>query len=235
MRLVAITGTDIASLTFFDPASLPDDFDQRVKNKTPKLLDGLHSRGLIHEIEIGADGSYLIHLYLDEAPPAELDRFCLDPIDVPKLAIPHGELWVCGSEFVSSNPALAMKRCPHMGTRLELPPGNYALTLMRTEWEDDVEDVAAASLGPQKEQRYHLLSNLFTVGVLVALLATISLFFVPLTTWMKTGAPVATVMIIGAVMTKRAPVHREGLLALRRIEMERPSIVVCLRRLASSA
>ena len=151
MRLIAEAGTDVAAVVLFDPAALPHDFDTAVPRHYATLFSRLQSEGRLFHNETDSDGSYLLHLFVDAPLPADLVRFCSDPLTIEPFHVPSGTLWFCGAEYAFQRNDARLRKYPHMGTRLEVPPGMYSARFWQTEYPDEyVEDQVEAGTTPEE-------------------------------------------------------------------------------------
>ncbi len=149
MRHIIETGTDAATVCFFDPVALPADFDLRVKEEAFEYLDQLSREGRIWAQNTGADGSYLFHFYIDEKIPESIAKFSDNPQTIARFPVPGGTIWACGTEYAAKNPlAAGLEKFSHMGGCSDLAPGEYHVVAWRVEWpEGFVESELEKSLG----------------------------------------------------------------------------------------
>src|SRR5262249_51233311 len=82
-------GTDAAGMVVFDPAALPDDFDEKQNDDPVSQLEQLMQAGRLYWIETHADGSYTLGVYVGHSLPDRL-RGC-EPFDIrPVCSKPMG-------------------------------------------------------------------------------------------------------------------------------------------------
>ncbi len=144
MRLTIEAATDGGSVCCFDPAALPADFDQLSRERGFDMIEQLSQEGRFWWSGDG-DGSYLLHIYLDEEPPEEFRRCGEDFEETPSFHVPSGRLVACGVEYAASDPFQGnsctpqggLGKYPHMGGVMDLPAGGYALQAWRCRWAKD--------------------------------------------------------------------------------------------------
>src|SRR5262249_8834820 len=130
-------GTDAAGVALFDPGALPGDFDLRIQDDPIELLEILQQDGKAFYTETGGDGAYLLHAYVDEPIPPNLQAHLRDPITIERFSIPTGHLYFTGSEYAFRQDDSFLRRYPHMGGSVAVPAGEYRLTIHRTEYPPD--------------------------------------------------------------------------------------------------
>ena len=182
MRHVIETGTDGAMVCFFDPAALPDDFDQRSGDDPVSLFETLRGEGRLWFKETGGDGGYRFHFYVDEDPPERVALHAREAEEFPRFVAAGGALWACGAEYAARNPERGhaqtppggLRRYSHMGGRIELPAGEYAMTVRLVEWPSDtdraIESAVRERLGPKAWRRHKRLA-VAVVGLFAVLLS----------------------------------------------------------------
>lgn len=83
--------------------------------------------------DTGANGAYLLQLFLDEEPPVGLAAYLREPDRVERLLVPSGRLLVAGEEaFYGATPA------ERYGREVEVPAGEYQLVACRVHAPDDL-------------------------------------------------------------------------------------------------
>jgi len=122
-------GTDGAAICAFDPAALPADIDARCGDDPIGVMTQLAAAGRLWCDATAGDGAFGVHVFVD-APG--------DAAGLPRgatfLDIPSGDLWVCGAEYLASDPLRGHAFTPKgglgrydMGRRINVAPGRYAL------------------------------------------------------------------------------------------------------------
>lgn len=243
MRHVIETGTDGATLCFFDPAALPDDFDEQVKSGPIEVFEELTAAGRFWWTSTGGDGGFLFHFYMDEPVPERIAERAQDRYEI-RIALPSGQLWACGAEYAakdprrgsSATPRHGLAGSPRMGGRCEAAPGSYSGAAWRTEWPDDAEKNAIkAQLGGDfyaRERFWGLSFALSYVAAFVMIIATGGLAikgFRPEVLGWLSGAVVLLIAL--AYFSRRRLRGFENNPARKELARAFPSIVVQLHRL----
>lgn len=245
MKHVVTVGTDVASLAFFDPTALPPDFDERIKTEGRETFEAAVAAGQLVWIEYYADGGYVMHFYVDDPVPDEMRKYALEPRHTPRLHLPGGNLWACGAEYVTRNPAAGrLVRYPHMGGLCSVPPGDYTATTWPIEWpEEETERALALSLGPDETRARKMRGVAIAAGIVVELVLGVTLLISGLANlhaqggalsngqlygW---GAFVVLAFIVAWLIRSASRSYREHRIA--EIERRFPSFVVELRRIGS--
>lgn len=122
-------GTDVAEMALFDvdalPAARPDD----------STVAALEASNRLVRFPTGGDGGYLLHLYVDEPIPAELQRYCLaDDKLTGAFRTEQGNVAFGGIEstFVGFKPNR------HIRADGAIPQGEYCYTAFHTEFPDEL-------------------------------------------------------------------------------------------------
>src|SRR5262249_45372494 len=131
MRHVVEAGTDAASLLLFDPGALPADFDRQFQIGSVEILEEMNRRGRASWITTDGDGSFLLHIYVDEPIPEQLRPYARESEVVEPFSAPTGRIVCCGSEYAFREDDSRLRQHPHMGTSFTVRPGFYRLTLLR--------------------------------------------------------------------------------------------------------
>src|SRR5713226_2505055 len=99
MKHVIEAGTDAACLLLFDPGALPEDFESRFHEDPTGLFERLTKEGKAYWINTGADGNYLLHVFVDEPLQMSLQPYAKNPICVDNFSVPTGRLFFTGGEY----------------------------------------------------------------------------------------------------------------------------------------
>src|SRR5262245_55618691 len=100
MKHVVEAGTDAAEVLLFDPGSLPEDFDARIQDDPASLLERMMQEGRVCVTETGGDGFFLLHAYVNEPLPAELQRYAHELRVVERYLVSSGRVYFSGVEYV---------------------------------------------------------------------------------------------------------------------------------------
>ncbi len=241
MRHIIETGTDGATLCFFDPAALPLDFDSRMKDDPMEAFDTLAKDGRLWWQSTGSDGGYLFHIYVNEDLPEEIRQYARDPQTTARFLIPSGVVWCSGAEYAASNPELrcaatprgGLGKYPQMGGKFEIPSGEYSLSVWNMEWpEDYVEEKVRTAIGPGASRREAVLGPIcgfLFFGGSISLIALVFSLSRKWWAWMLAAGAVATGLLIGKWLEK-SPAGK----AKKALELGYPSFAVELRHLADT-
>ncbi len=192
------TGCDGATLCFFDPAALPDNFDAQIEADPVDLMENLQQQQRLWFGGTGGDGGYIFHVYVDEDLPASLHTKVnhLDSFDA--FVVPSGRLCICGAEYAANDPMKGSPFTPEgglsnysqMGDMIELDVGVYSIVVFATdyEWSEQQREAVEKSIIPKKLLLRHrclelLMALCFVVGGIVLFISgimTIAIFLIAL-------------------------------------------------------
>jgi hypothetical protein len=184
MRHVVNTGTDGATVCFFDPEALPADFDERVRDDSIQLFDDLMKAGRFWWKNTGGDGDYLFHFYIDAEVPAPIRKRLEEPDVIKNFVVSSGTLWACGAEYAAKDPAAGNSYTPkgglgkysHMGGRIQIPPGDYSVVVSSVNWNEELDEEVERRLAKANVKSADKLG--ITTGVLLVLLVITTGFMV---------------------------------------------------------
>lgn len=230
MRLVGEAGTDGAMVALFDPEALPEDFDRRYEEEPVELLERLQSEGRLFWTETGADGAFLLHLYLDEPVPGSLAPYCRDPVELPAFQAPGGALWFSGAEYVFHRDDAQMRKYPHMGTRMEIPAGVYHARLLRVEYpEDHVEERVKQAVGARGRRLVESVGCLAGTALALTLGACLAMFASRFSFWSLLLGAAAVLAWIGIIAFVRSSAYRAAREQSTAIQRDFPLMVAEFR------
>ena len=115
MRHIVETGTDGATICFFDPAALPPDFDERIEDDPVSTFEALEREGRFWWRSTDGDGSYLFHFYVDQDVPEPISTHSRGAATVARFLVPSGVIWACGAEYAARDPAKTVECCEILG------------------------------------------------------------------------------------------------------------------------
>ncbi|RTL32717.1 MAG: hypothetical protein EKK49_10575 [Rhodocyclaceae bacterium] len=208
-------GTDVAEMALFDVDALP--------RLLPRDVEGfaqLTVEERLVRFPTGADGGYLLHLFVNEAIPKDTERYC---ISADKLT-GHFHTTEGRIAFGGMESAYAEFR-PNANIRSDglIAPGRYAYTAYRTEFPD--ESVAQA-LRVARTASERWLDRAPLLATLVLLAATVILIT------SQQFVPAGLVLLGGLVAIKwlrRLPGYRDLVARRELAQLAFPSIVIALR------
>ena len=224
-------GTDTASMMLFDPATLPDDFDEKSKAEGIELFEKLQQAGRLWWTGTDGDGRYLLNLYVDESPPTRFAPALRDPITISAFKVPGGMLVFAGAEYAYRTDDSFLRKHSHMGEAASVPAGTYTLTMHRTEYpEDEIELKFRTMVSPWRfrlHQRFGLLIMAALVGVILGSLW----WFTTITAQSRVmAAAIAALAVAIPIFAHRSRPFRETDKIWRELELDYPSMVGELRR-----
>ena len=235
MKHVIEAGTDAASLILYDPGVLPPDFDTSTHDDPVGLLEGLHGQGRVYWINTGADGAYLLHAYVDEPIPSQLEPHIQDPIKVPEFYVPTGRLYFVGSEYCGSGVDAALARYSHMGGSFTLRPGVYRLTMARGEYPESLQsDLLRQEVAPGAFALHQSMGCFVWLAILCAIGFAVAVFGEIFAPWRLYLLPLLGFGIAAPFVLARFRLYRETRMKYRAIEREYPSVIAWLEWLRES-
>lgn len=215
-------GTDVAEMVLFSVDELPAD---RVSEDT---LAGLENRKQAIRLPTGADGGYLLHLYVDEIIPEGIRSYCIqeDALDSGFQSV-SGRIAFGGAESTFS----AFEPNPFVREDSDIPPGHYCATAYRTEFPDDlVEEAVKDIIGAKGARALDFPGTIImsSVGLTLALPILVSAMFGSLA--LAFGSALAAV--VGGVLWYRSYTRTDEFKRLtarsHEVQHEYPSIVIRL-------
>jgi hypothetical protein len=214
-RLALPGGTDVAEMALFAPDALPTD---RCPNNDK--IDQLAAQAVLIRFSTGADGGYLLHIYIDEAIPEDLLKFCdVDDCLQGQFVTETGKIAFGGLEstFRQFNPNANIR------ADSAIAPGRYRYVAYRTDIPDELVNQAIDTALTNSQQR---LLAIPTYVVLTAILAT----FV---TMASQHFFFAAGVVVSAVVTFRLFVRSSTYVGLkakkRQAQLGFPSIILELK------
>jgi hypothetical protein len=234
MRIIVGAGTDVASVGVGDPALLVSLSECKGRGCEKLRADAVAS-GALWLAETGADGAYLFHLYVDEEPPSDIAPYLKDPIVVEPFRVTSGKLRVAGEEcFVG---AISLADYPHMGSEVEVGPGEYKLTAFRSEAADELlEGRFAERATPEQRRAWSFGNRLAAICVFATVAALILGYFIYLRTvsvWLALlPVAVAVALWVGRRRYCQGSRYLAAEKLFRVVENELPSIALVLKKRA---
>jgi hypothetical protein len=128
LRLPA--GTDVAEMALFDVDAIP-----RSLPRDESAFGQLASQERLIRFPTGADGGYLLHLFVNEQIPVDIERYCLkDDRLAGGFYTSEGRIAFGGIESAYAE----FKPNPNIRSDGSIEPGRYAYTAYRTEFPDEL-------------------------------------------------------------------------------------------------
>jgi hypothetical protein len=151
-------GTDVAAMALFS-------IDAASERSDPETLDRLEAQGFMLRFELGGDGGYLLHAYIDEPVPDSVMKYCeLEETRTKRLQVGATGIGFGGAETVvrGVDPNL------HMRTDARVPAGEYDVTAYLTNYPDELlEAELDAVLGRGGRRLLDLPGYIIGLGVVV--------------------------------------------------------------------
>ena len=152
-------GTDVAEMVLFSTDNLPSGCTD------DEALSELVDRNEAIRMPTGADGRYLLHLYLDVEIPEAIRRYCVtDDAKKTTFLAESGRIAFGGAEstFVEFKPN------PYVREDTHIAPGRYDAVAYHTEYPDDlVEDAVQDAIGPDGK-RVEDIATYIIIGTVAA-------------------------------------------------------------------
>ena len=214
-RLVLPGGTDIAEVGLFSTDALP-----RKRKLTPEVLVELQGANHAIRMPTGADGSYLLHAYVDEPIPPEVLRFCSkDGKLTGTFQTDTGRVSFGGLESAFAG----FEQNPAVRSDATVPPGTYAYSVYHTEFPDEIVTAHINSGISRHERRILAIPGTLSAVSIVAVVIAIA------TQHLYTAMALA-VTLFGAIRLAARSSRYQALRKRRtELEMTYPSIVIELR------
>jgi hypothetical protein len=158
-------GTDVAEMVIFCADSVPaDPVDDRI-------LEELENNNSIVRISTGADGGYLLHLYLDEKIDDEVFKYCIkDDALKANLNVVNGNLAFGGAESATS------KFEPNINIRSDakIEKGEYSTLVYHTDYPDElIEDQIEKEMSKENLKHMNLPGKVIGLSVIIAFIMII--------------------------------------------------------------
>jgi hypothetical protein len=234
MRHIVEAGTDAAGVALFDPGALPEDFDLRMQDDPIGFLERLQQDGKAFYTETGGDGRYLLHAYVDEPIPSNLEDHLRDPITIERFSILTGHLYFTGSEYAFRDDDSLLRRYPHMGGSLAVPAGEYRLTIRRAEYPPNhLEKLLRSETGAAAFLLHQSLGWFVILAIAAVPGLVFSYFAMARNEWLWYVVPAAVVLLALPFLVVRLGPYREARDRFKAIGREHPNIVARLEKLAN--
>ena len=222
-RIVVEGGTDIAEVGLFCVDELP------AAKTSDELFTDLQRKEQALRMPTGADGGYLLHVFVDEDVPEDVLAYCdREDLIQGRLGVRSGRMAFGGVESAYAEYAPN----PNIRNDFEVPPGDYIATAYHTDYPEDlVEDAIKAKIG---EDGWTKVSEPNWLGVAGIVFTIVALTLgINVTAWFLL---VAALIAAGTFASFRRfgsdPERQRLVAAMHEVESGFPSIVV---HMASSA
>jgi len=201
MKYVIEAGTDAALLLIFDPLSLPEDFDSIRGGTDIEVLKSLHREGRLFFTGTDGDGSYLLHVFVNEVPAESLSPYLHDCWTSNQFRVRSGRIYFAGAEYVFRTDDKLLRRYPRMGGSFLLPNGTYEVNLWRTEYPDGLHEESFYQECTLRERTCHSTFNFLALISECVIIGVIGAFFcLPVVTWLICAFPFLTIVVLPICM-----------------------------------
>ncbi len=229
MRYVIEAGTDASSLLLFDPGALPQDFERSFLAGSGEILERLDREGKVCWISVDGDGGYLLHAYIGERVPRELERCAVESETIDEFHVPTGRLIFAGSEYAFREDDSFLRNHPHMGSSFLVPHGVYRLRVFRTQYPKRfVEQLFRNQASPWEYCLWNSMILLIPLAV-AAWIGLVVIFFttvhVPFPSFL---APLLALVFASPFLVRRLETYRSAKKRFASLEQEYPALVAQL-------
>jgi hypothetical protein len=229
MRYDLEAATDSAALLLFDPGSIPAELGRWPVYEAAECLERLDRAGTVCRIDVAADGSYLIQLYVNESMPGHLGARVRGPRRIEAFPVPTGRLCLAGLEDALREVVAPEPRRPAAGASAVVEPGRYRLTLYRLESPEGLVHEAFRAQAPRSE---YLAWVSMKVLIPLAVAAWIGLVAVLFTTvrvpFPSLAAPILALVFALPFVVRRLEVYESAKQRFARLQREAPPLVALL-------
>ena len=223
-KIVLEGGTDVAEMVLFSVDEIPP---ERVSEET---LAGLEANHQAIRMPTGADGGYLLHLYVGEPVSDEVMQSCIDGDALrAEFRANSGQVAFGGAEstFAEFEPN------DNIRTDTRIESGVYDAVAFHTDYPDElIENAVAKAIGPDGK-RAEDASTYIIIGTVVLALASLILGSAVAQTPAGGVVLAAIVVIAGRLWYKshiRTDQYQKADALRRDVHLEYPSIVIRLTK-----
>lgn len=238
MRAVLSAGTDVATVSLGDPSGLVSLSESKGIAAFDREAEAAVARGDLWRWKTGGDGAYLLHLFVDEDPPAHLPRFFEAPQRIEPFHVPSGRLLFAGEEYFLGT--LALAKYPHMGAETSVPPGDYSLVSQELDWPEEWFEERFAAAATADEQLWWRRGEKATGHIVLSVVVALALAYY---TYLKTVSVLfalapAILPLLAWQRSRRIhnhPAFKSAKEIADSIEREMPSVVIVLTSSSQSS
>ena len=216
-------------MVIFDPAALPDDFDQKQRDDPLAQLEELAQAGRLYWLDTHADGAYALGVYVGDRLPDRLQALGKKLGASESFQIPSGRLFFTGIEYVFRTDDSFLRKHPHMGSSLELAAGSYRADFFEFEYpEDFYEDFLRERLSALELRTYRFMNILAPLGCISLLALFAALGFLSWYVWAVTVLPCGLLLIALPLIVSRLPAYRKADAVYKEVQKEFPGYGILL-------
>lgn len=222
MRHIIDVGTEVATLCVFDPKALPENFDETSADALEVLRQmRIDERAFV--CATGADGSFVLHVTVNEPLPPELLKHLKDPVPLRNFRVPSGTLIACGAEAATRAGTTPE---PGIGAAFQVQPGTYDAVAYRGEWPAGTLQQRFRQKAPSGYFFFRHFSKFVAVAVLAIILAVPALWLAPDLTWRLGVALAVLVAVLIPVFVAGTKRYKEAERLTHELERELPSFLL---------
>lgn len=222
-------GTDAGSMLIFDPATLPDDFDARLRHDPIAVIERLFDTGCLYWLDTASDGAYSLGICVGGCLPDEVAGYARPLGVAARFTAASGRLYFTGIEYAFRHDDSSLRRYPHMGGCYEIPAGTYHLTLYEMDYPEDFhEDLLRQRLSAGDFRLYSLMGRLIPLGCIVAISLAVSPLFLGLRLWSVTALPLCLALVLPAILISRSRSYCEASHSHSAVQREYPDYCATL-------
>ena len=214
-HLALAGGTDVAAVALFASSALPS---KRELNE--KVLATLERDESMVRFSTGADGAYLLHLYVDQEIPPQISRYCVqDDLKRGRIQVSTGAIAFGGVESVAKD----FEPNENIRSDGQIPPGIYEYVAYHTEFPEEYESTKVASSLSRLERTVATLPDVAPPVAFLLIVASVALrqYVLAGSLFMASWAAVK--------LSRRTIAYKTWHSERRQRDMQYPSIVVALR------
>ena len=217
------------------PVALPPDFERIYRSGSVDILGRLHGVGRVCWITSEGDGGYLLHAYIGEEVPRELERCAIEPATIEEFEVPTGRLVFAGSEYAFREDESFLRSHPRMGASVSIPPGVYRLRVFRTQYPKRFVEQLFRNQASLVEYLLWMSMILLIPLAIAAWIGLVVIFFttvhVPFPRFL---APVLALVFAFPFLVRRLETYRAAKARFASLEREHPALVAQLEFLHSN-
>jgi hypothetical protein len=177
MKYKIYSGTDTASICLFDPKALFSSYPEKSDSDMSDTFEKAVKDKNIFVFDTHADGSFIVHIYLEEPLGDDLYKIVREKQEIERFRVPSGVLYCTGLEDVDGDFDSTVSQFPHIKESIIVAPGEYRLTALRMEWENEtIRGAMKQSLGSPGYGVYNLFNSYMVFLVLITIVSLFSLF-----------------------------------------------------------
>jgi hypothetical protein len=220
-RVILAGGTDAGEIALFSCDALPE-------RPGGDAIGALESEGRALRLETRTDASYLLHLYVDQPAPPEIEAW-LDANETVEydFVTDSGRIGFGGIESACAG----FEPNPAVRTDAEIPAGRYRAVAFYPDYPDErLEEEIEARLGKAGAIKVNRPANI-SIAAAILVVSMVILGVADSSWYFAAAAAVAAAAWLWVRSIERTREYRELIAAKRDVERRFPSVVVKLTRL----